>query len=121
MDKEKEKFIYSTLMPYYLDLLGSNDVDDSAYDEFAELSIFPYRTNDGTKYGSLAGENISWYYTNEKSKNELSKQSYCILDEKAFKEAKAENLYKQLKEKLSDKYLYPFTKDAVISYILDRM
>lgn len=121
MDKEKEKFIYSTLMPYYLDLLGSNDVDDSTYDEFAELSIFPYRTNDGTKYGSLAGENIFWYYTNEKSKNELSKQSYCILDEKAFKEAKAENLYKHLKEKLSDKYLYPFTKDAVISDILDRM
>lgn len=121
MDKKKEKFIYSTLMPYYLDLLGSNDVDDSAYDEFAKLSIFPYRTNDGTKYGSLAGENISWYYTNEKSKDEFSKQSYCILDENAFKEAKSENLYTHLKEKLGDKYLCPFTKDAVISDILDRM
>ena len=49
----KDKFIIETLLPYLVDHIEESEFKRETADQISSMYVFPYRTSEGTKLGSL--------------------------------------------------------------------
>lgn len=121
MDENKKQFIYSKLLPWYLDKL-KNTSPEKIKTGLAALKIFPYRTTSGVQYGSLSEDGVHWYYIDSPEfAGESSKQSYRILAVEDFPEHNRELLEDLKNIYYKDKLLRQFAKEFVVQDIVNQM
>ena len=111
---EKNKFIIETLLPYLIK--ESNECEEKA-EQAASMIIFPYKTQDGVKLGSLKEPNVFWYYLKEE-KEISSSGSYRIIADNLMSENQAINFRQAFREY---GYISGFTDDAVILDLITKM
>ena len=83
-EDKKDQYIYKELLPYFLERIKEID-DIQKRKQFvsyvASMIIFPFKTTEGPKLGSLSEQGISWYFLpDDKHTKQISKDSYRILD-----------------------------------------
>jgi len=124
-ERKKEAFIADTLLPYYLDRieLEENDTNRTTLQkQIAAIRIFPYLTENGTKYGALKEPGIRWYFTENKETNQTySTESYRILNKAVLKEGKLLDRFKHTFGTDGCGYIQKFTNDAVIEDLVLQM
>ena len=129
-DIAAKKYLFSTrnLIPYFIkkyDFVASSKEtgpDGNAIsDKIAEMAIFPYITENGTRHGKLKDSRINWYYCDDPSGNNLiSTESYRILNIAEFEDATVVKL-KQIFGSDGKGYLKKFSSSVVINDLVANM
>lgn len=114
----KDKFIIETLLPYLVEHIEESESKETVVSQISSMYIFPYRTNEGTKIGSLKEPGISWYFDKNNEKKVVSSGGYRILDDSVLPEKQAENFRKVFKEYCG---ITEFSDHAVIKDLLEKM
>ena len=114
----KDKFIIETLLPYLVEHIEESDFKRETVDQISSMYVFPYRTSEGTKLGSLKEPGISWYFDKNKEKKTFSSGGYRIIDDSVMSEKNAANFRKTFHECCE---IPEFSDSAVIKDLLERM
>ena len=122
---KKEAFIADSLLPYYLGRIESEENDTNRttlQKQIAAIRIFPYLTENGTRYGALKEPGIRWYFTENKETSQIySTESYRILDKAVLEEGKLLDRFKHVFGTDGCGYIQKFTNDAVIEDLVLQM
>ncbi len=117
-EKNKKDLFIKVLLPYLLGHVERCNDRDSAVKEMASLKIFPYKSDDGVKLGSLNEPGTAWYFVNSNSHDEIRADSYRVFADELFEKPYADII----KNKLRDYELAADFSDAVvIRHLLERM
>lgn len=118
-DSRKDRFITERLLPYLIDSLedGMQDQPGRA-DEIAKMCIFPFKTADGPKLGSLNVKDISWYFAADGDEQCLSTGSYRIFDDTLLKKEQVRRFQKICR---AQEWITDFSDEAVIRELVIRM
>lgn len=120
-ENKKDKFLIDILIPYLVKHMEDSKYDD-AVEQITSMYVFPYKTERGTRIGSLAEPGIRWYFEKEdkkeKKKAVYSSGSYRIFDLSLLSNAQAAEFRKTVKECCD---IEDFSDNAVIKDILDKM
>lgn len=114
----KDKFIIETLIPYLVDHIEDSDLKSKIVDQISSMYVFPYRTSEGTKLGSLKEPGISWYFEKNKEKKTVSSGGYRIIDDSVLSEKNATSFRKAFNEYCG---ISEFSNHAVIKDLLEKM
>lgn len=114
----KNKFIVETLLPYLVNHIEESDFKSETANHVSSMYVFPYRTSEGTKLGSLKEPGISWYFDKNKGKKTVSSGGYRIIDDSVLSEKNAANFRKTFKEYCG---ISEFSDQAVIKDLLEKM
>lgn len=114
----KDKFIIETLLPYLIDHIEDSDFESEIVDQISSMYVFPYRTSEGTKLGSLKEPGISWYFEKNKEKKTVSSGGYRIIDDSVLSEKNAASFRKTFNEYCG---ISEFSDHAVIKDLLEKM
>ena len=114
----KDKFIIETLLPYLVEHIEESDFKRETVDQISSMYVFPYRTSEGTKLGSLKEPGISWYFEKNKEKNTVSSGGYRIIDDSVLSEKNAASFRKTFNEYCG---ISEFSDHAVIKDLLEKM
>ncbi|MDD7520551.1 MAG: hypothetical protein PUK26_00470 [Lachnoclostridium sp.] len=114
----KDKFIIETLLPYLVDHIEESEFKRETADQISSMYVFPYRTSEGTKLGSLKEPGISWYFDKNKEKKTVSSGGYRIIDDSVLSEKNAANFRKTFNEYCG---ISEFSDHAVIKDLLEKM
>ena len=114
----KDKFIIETLLPYLVDHIEESEFKRETADQTSSMYVFPYRTSEGTKLGSLKEPGISWYFDKNIEKKTVSSGGYRIIDESVLSEKNAANFRKTFNEYCG---ISEFSDHAVIKDLLEKM
>lgn len=117
-ENKKDKFIMDTLLPYLIDHIEESKNHDVTAKQAASMYIFPYRTEAGTRIGSMKEPGVSWYYTKEVGENIQSSGSYRIFDDSVLKEGHAVK-FRQTFGQYSN--IAVFSDAAVIMDLIEKM
>ena len=122
---KKEAFIADTLLPYYLGRIESEENSanrTTLQKQIATMLIFPYVTEEGTRYGALKEPGIRWYFTEDKDIGHIySTGSYRILNRSVLKEDRLLNRFKYVFGTDGCGYIQKFSNDAVIEDLILQM
>ena len=114
----KDKFIIETLLPYLVDHIEESEFKRETADQISSMYVFPYRTSEGTKLGSLKEPGISWYFEKNKERNTVSSGGYRIIDDSVLSEKNAASFRKTFNEYCG---ISEFSDHAVIKDLLEKM
>lgn len=117
-DDKKDWFITERLLPYLMKHIEESDNRDKTIDAVAAMYIFPYRTSDGFRVGSLKEPGIRWYFTESEDKHRVSSDSYRIFAEEILKQdqlKKIKNVFQ------NSRFISKFSNNAVLEDLLERM
>lgn len=114
----KDKFIIETLLPYLTDHIEDSDFKSEIVDQISSMYVFPYRTSEGTKLGSLKEPGISWYFEKNEEKKTVSSEGYRIIDDSVLSEKNAASFRKTFNEYCG---ISEFSDYAVIKDLLEKM
>jgi len=112
----KDKFIIDTLLPYLVEHIEKSKRE--TVDQISSMYVFPYRTSEGTKLGSLKEPGISWYFDKNKEKKTFSSGGYRIIDDSVMSAKNAADFRKTFHEYCE---ISEFSDYAVIKDLLERM
>ena len=120
IDKEnkKDKFITDTLLPYLFELIEDSDEPYEVAEQVASMYIFPYRTNDGVRIGSMKEPGVSWYFDKDTSRKQVSSGGYRIFADEVIKPDHAVKFRQVFGEY---DYIAEFSDAAVIKELLEKM
>lgn len=114
----KDKFIIETLLPYLVDHIEESNFKNETVDQISSMYVFPYRTSEGTKLGSLKEPGISWYFEKNKEEKTVSSGGYRIIDDSVLSEKNAASFRKTFNEYCE---ISEFSDHAVIKDLLEKM
>lgn len=114
----KDKFIIETLLPYLVEHIEESDSKSETIEQISSMYVFPYRTSEGTKIGSLKEPGISWYFDKNKEKKPVSSGGYRIIDDSVLSEKNAAKFRKTFNEYCGTS---EFSDHAVIKDLLEKM
>lgn len=102
----------------HIEHIKESDFKRETVDRISSMYVFPYRTSEGTKLGSLKEPGISWYFDKNKEKKTFSSGGYRIIDDSVMSEKNAANFRKTFHECCE---IPEFSDYAVIKDLLERM
>ena len=114
----KDKFIIETLLPYLVEHIEESNSKETIISQISSMYVFPYRTNEGIKIGSLREPGTSWYFDKNNQKQLVSSGGYRILDDSVLPEKQAANFRKTFSEYCG---ITEFSDHAVIKDLLEKM
>ncbi len=114
----KDKFIIETLLPYLVEHIEESNSKGTTISQISSMYVFPYRTNEGIKIGSLREPGISWYFDKNNQKQVVSSGGYRILEDSVLPEKQAANFRKTFSEYCG---ITEFSDHAVIKDLLEKM
>ena len=114
----KDKFIIETLLPYLVEHIEESDSKSETVEQISSMYVFPYRTSEGTKFGSLKEPGSSWYFDKNKEKKTVSSGGYRIIDDSVMSEKNAANFRKIFHEYCE---ISEFSDHAVIKDLIKKM
>ena len=107
-----------TLLPYLVDHIEDSKDRNKTAEQASAMYIFPYRTEEGTRLGSMRELGISWYFTKEAGMDVKSSGGYRIFDDAVFK---GENTVKFRRTFGEYSNISEFSDAAVIKDLIDKM
>ncbi|MBQ9589429.1 MAG: hypothetical protein IJR29_04525 [Butyrivibrio sp.] len=117
-EQNKKDVFIKALLPYLIGHIEQSADKDNAAKEMASLMIFPYKSDEGIKIGSLNEPGTSWYFLNNSTNGEKKADSYRIFADDLFEKDYAN----MIKNKLRDYGLASdFSDSVVIKNLLERM
>lgn len=114
----KDKFIIETLLPYLVDSIEKSESKRDTVSQISSMYVFPYRTSEGTKLGSLREPGVSWYFDKNSEKKVVSSGGYRIFEDSVLNEKQAANFRKTFGEYCE---ITEFSDSAVIKDLLEKM
>ena len=84
-ENKKDRFITDHLLPYLLKYIEDSEEPDTVTESVACMYIFPYKTSDGIRIGSLKESGVSWYFAAENDKDRISSGSYRVFADDTMK------------------------------------
>ena len=94
---KKDKFIIDTLLPYLVKHMEESEYDD-AVEQIVSMYVFPYKTEQGTRVGSLREPGISWYFSKDDKSDIKSSGSYRVFDLSVLSDNQATEFRKLFRE-----------------------
>ena len=114
---KKDKFIIDTLLPYLVKHMEESEYDD-AVEQIVSMYVFPYKTEQGTRVGSLREPGISWYFSKDDKSDIKSSGSYRVFDLSVLSDNQATEFRKLFREYCD---IEEFSDTAVIKDLLEKM
>lgn len=125
---KKDEFLVEQLLPYLLERIEKtentknteNTQNTEVMEDIASMYVFPYKTADGTRMGSLKEPGVSWYFNVDEEKDINSSDGYRIIDLSILPEKYATKFTQVFC--IHSKYkITNFSDDIVIKHLLDKM
>ena len=121
----KIRFAKESLLPFFLRQLNKEQIPkhdkEIIVDKMAVMSIFPYITEEGIKYGKLEEPGISWYYCDDQKGEEIhSTGSYRIIASSEY----TSDLFWQLRLVFGAEgsgYLQKYSNKVVVEDLVKKM
>ena len=117
-DNKKDKFIADHLLPYIIKHIEVSDDPYETVDKVASMFIFPYKTKEGVRIGSLKESGVCWYFIKDEKDKTLSSGSYRIFADEVLKPEQATKFRQTFGEY---DCISEFSDTAVIKDLIGRM
>lgn len=75
---KKDLFMVKSLLPYLAQHIEDSNNQQETANEVAGMFIYPYRTKDGIRIGSMNEPNVKWYFVSDSDKKTMSAGGYRI-------------------------------------------
>ena len=115
---KKDIFMVKSLLPYLAKHIENSTDSKETADKVAGMFIYPYRTKDGVRIGSMNEPNVKWYFVADSDTKTVSAGGYRIFAHEVLSPDTA-TLFKSVLGKYCD--FHEYSDNVVIEDLITRM
>lgn len=115
---KKDRFIVDRLLPYFMRYIEESDYNDEKIEKVSAMYIFPYKTEEGIRIGSLKERGVSWYFVSEGEEKRKSSGSYRVFADTLIKPEQ----FKRIRQIFLERgIIKEFSNEVVLKELITRM